>query len=207
MITLPVNLRGKTFGAAFISELKARPGLYGLMAVYWISSFGLGMLYDRPVKPWIYAAVFAGLFFLIALVFAVRSMKRVSRLRGAGDKTISLATDLKSSLDLEDVVRVALLLTGFSITMSVFQSVKAMIPAIQPFVHDALFAQMDKALHGGFYPHELLQPVLGYPVASFAVLLLYNLWLPLVFVVFIIQILDKENATLQRRYLMSFLLA
>lgn len=202
-----ITLQAKTLRSSVVSELRTRAGLYGLMAVYWTACFGLGMFYDRPIIPWIYAPVFAALFILIALAFTGQSMKRVSRLRASGDKTITLATDLKSAFALEDVLRVTLLLTAFSITVSMFQSVKAMIPTIQPFVHDALFAQMDKALHGGFYPHELLQPVLGYPVVSFVLLLLYNLWLPLVFVVFIIQILDKGNAALQRRYLMSFLLA
>lgn len=207
MITLPVKPWSKTLGPAFVSELSARAGLYGLMAVYWTSGFGLGMFYDRPVKPWIYAPIFAALFVVIGLIYILRSARHVSRQRASGDEIITLGADLKSTIVLGDVARVALLLTGFSITISVFQSVKAMIPTIQPFVHDALFAQMDKALHGGLYPHELLQPLLGYPVVSFVLLLLYNFWLPLVFVVFLVQLLNTANAALQHRYLVSFLLA
>jgi hypothetical protein len=198
---------GQSFGRAVISEISNRRALLALVGLYWAACEVAGLVYERPIKPLMYAPVFAGIALAIALFFVVRSAVRVSGKRKTGARNVTLYEDLKSELAVEDVARLVVLLTGFSLVISVFQSAKAMIPAIQPFVYDVPFAEIDKAVHGGFYPHEILQPLMGFPLVSFVVLILYNLWLPLVFVVFMAQILDRSNPQLQRRYLMSFFLA
>lgn len=198
---------GRSFGQAVTSEILNRRGLFALIGFYWAACEVLGMVYDRPINPLMYAPVFAGIALAVALFFVIRCAVRLSGKRKTGGSDTTLYEELKSETAIEDIARIAVLLTGFSLVVSVFQSAKAMIPAIQPFVYDVLFGQIDKAVHGGFYPHELLQPLMGFPVISFIVLLLYNLWLPLVFMVFLVQILDRGNPRMQRRYLMSFLLA
>lgn len=192
--------------AALMKEVKRHRVMYGAMAAYWGLCLFLGLSYDRSINPFLYAPVFAGLFVIVGLVHVVKSVRRLLRQPGAGYSKGALYTELKAQFNQEGCVGTALLLTGFSVTISLFQSIKAVIPVIKPFAYDATFAEMDRVIHGGFYPHELLQPLMGYPLVTFAVLVLYNLWLPLVFVVFATQLVDLRDPALRKRYLLSFAL-
>lgn len=57
-----------------------------------------------------------------------------------------------------------------------FAVVKANISGFQPFAWDKTFDQWDAALHFGFRPWELLQPVVGYVPVTFLLNLNYNAW-------------------------------
>ena len=53
---------------------------------------------------------------------------------------------------------------------------KPAIPKIMPFSWDETFMQLDRALHFGFDPWVLLQPLLGYDWVTFAINIGYNFW-------------------------------
>ncbi len=88
--------------------------------------------------------------------------------------------------------------------MSCFGSFKVMIPAINPFSWDACFARLDLLIHGGRQPWQLLQPVLGYPLVTFAVNFFYNLWFFIMFGVFLWQAVSLRNPRLRMQYLLTF---
>lgn len=191
---------------ALIDEVRRHQVMFGVMVAYWGLCFFLGLYYDRTINPFLYAPVFIVLFVLIGLSHVARSAAGLVRRPGMSFGKGALYADLKQRFSMEGSARLALLLAGFSITISLFQSIKAVIPVIKPFAYDAAFAEIDRLIHGGFYPHELLQPLMGYPLVTFATLVLYNLWLPLVFVVFTWQILDRSDPILRKRYFLSFAL-
>jgi hypothetical protein len=60
--------------------------------------------------------------------------------------------------------------------MYVFTMVKSYITVLAPFTWDTAFDQWDVALHFGYRPWELLQPVFGYWPVTFLVNLNYNMW-------------------------------
>ena len=62
------------------------------------------------------------------------------------------------------------------IFMYVFTMLKAYVPVINPFSWDQTFDQWDVALHFGYRPWELLQPVLGFWPITFLINLNYNMW-------------------------------
>jgi hypothetical protein len=66
------------------------------------------------------------------------------------------------------------------VAMTVFNKgmveLKPMIPVLNPFSWDRTFMEMDRALHFGFDPWVLLQPIMGHDMISFAVNVLYNFW-------------------------------
>ncbi len=62
--------------------------------------------------------------------------------------------------------------------MSTFIGFKGAIPVVQPFAWDPTFMGLDRALHFGRHPWQLLHPVLGFPWVTVAVDLLYYLWFP-----------------------------
>jgi hypothetical protein len=69
-----------------------------------------------------------------------------------------------------------MLVQGF---MPTFIALKTSIPELQPFGHwDVLFIEADRRIHGGLHPWELLHPLLGQPILTIALDLLYYLWFP-----------------------------
>lgn len=57
-----------------------------------------------------------------------------------------------------------------------FAVVKSNITGFQPFAWDQTFDRWDAALHFGFRPWELLQPVLGFAPVTFLLNVNYNMW-------------------------------
>ncbi len=90
---------------------------------------------------------------------------------------------------------------------SAFTSVKNAIPLIQPFAYDQAFMELDRTLHFGRHPWELLQPILGHAPVTSVISYLYNLWLPLMYLILCWQIFSLQNPRLRQQYLLSFLLA
>ena len=73
-------------------------------------------------------------------------------------------------------------LRGFTMMLAIFAFIsgfsryKSLITFIQPFSWDAAFDTWDKALHFGYRPWELLQPVLGYGPVTMLINVNYNFW-------------------------------
>jgi hypothetical protein len=63
--------------------------------------------------------------------------------------------------------------------LNTYGSWKGMIPHLHPFALDPAFTELDRLIHLGRLPWELLQPVLGYPAVTRTIDVLYILWLPL----------------------------
>ncbi len=108
---------------------------------------------------------------------------------------------------LERVMMALLPLLLVPLFSSAFTSVKNAIPLIQPFAYDQAFMALDRALHFGWHPWELLQPVLGFAPVTSVVSYLYNLWLPLMYLILCWQIFSLRDLRLRQQYLLSFLLA
>ena len=92
------------------------------------------------------------------------------------------------------------------VVMSTFTYFKVLIPHIRPFDLDPLFAEMDRIVHFGWQPWEILQPLLGYPVVTAAVNFIYHLWLFVLFGVLLWQGFSLSRPRLRMRYLITFIL-
>lgn len=62
-----------------------------------------------------------------------------------------------------------------------FSSVKSMIPLFTEYTWDQTFIELDRAIFFGTDPWLLLQPVLGYPVITAGVAVIYHLWMLLLY--------------------------
>ena len=71
--------------------------------------------------------------------------------------------------------------------LGVYASWKWTIPRLQPFAWDPELHVLDRLVHGGTLPWQLLQPWLGFPAATVALDRLYALWIPLSAVMLIWQ--------------------
>jgi len=102
------------------------------------------------------------------------------------------------------VVLPALLL--LPLFMSAFTYLKTAIPYLQPFDLDPLLAEWDQALHGGYQPWELLQPILGHRYVSAAINFVYHLWLFVMFGVLLWQSVSLSRPRLRMQFMITFVL-
>src|SRR5262245_22354547 len=88
-----------------------------------------------------------------------------------------------------------------------FSQVKTLIPAIHPYSLDPVLHQLDRILHFGHDPWTLLQPILGYPVVTWAIDFLYALWLFVIYFAILLQITSTRDRRLRAQFLIVSVLA
>lgn len=93
------------------------------------------------------------------------------------------------------------ILMGLSISVG-----KSLIPYFNDYELDPLFSQMDKAIHGGMYPHELLVPFIDKMNLFGFVNFMYLLWFPVMFSANAWAIFCDNDKCRRMRFLWSSLL-
>jgi PAP2 superfamily len=181
----------------------AAVAVYLFAALALLRSAGLGQrlslsIYKATV-PWLLVGYF--LAFLLGYGFWVLYIKRPPRLWEF------LRTHLFGHcLHPERLLRGGLVVLGITVALSVYTSVKSVIPAFAPFHLDAALAQLDAWVHGGRQPWELLQPLLGTPAITAAVGASYHLWFVAVYVVLFWQAFSRHDPELRMQFLLTFVL-
>ena len=87
------------------------------------------------------------------------------------------------------------------VCLGVYASWKWSIPYLQPFAWDPELHALDRLVHGGRLPWQLLQPLLGSPAVTLALDRLYALWIPLSAVVLVWQAFGSRPLTRARFFL------
>lgn len=87
--------------------------------------------------------------------------------------------------------------------LNVFVGFKQAIPVFQPFAWDAPLMQLDRVLHMGHDPWEILHPLLGYPFVTSALDFLYYIWFP-VEVIVLFLIAWAPNREYRGQFLLTF---
>jgi PAP2 superfamily protein len=197
----------KKLGAVLRQEIAEHRFLIGLVALYCLFGSTLGFVFDRKVDFFLYSSEFLAISLAVVFWFVYRNGARLVGKTEKGKYFNTLCKEVTDRVNLNQAVGGGLLFVVFSIYFSVFQSTKVMIPAVNPYKFDALFAELDRTLHGGYYPHELLQPLLGYAPVTFVIQFFYNLWFPIMLGVLAWQMFDRSTPALRMRFLVSFALA
>ena len=147
-------------------------------------------------------------FALSALVFVLVYPLAVMLFRRPRRLLAYMAQDLRHRLlTPERLLSGLLVLSVLPIFISVFTSFKILIPAIQPYSWDPLFAAWDRALHGGIDPWLLLQPLFGRPLLTSIVNAGYHLWFFLLYGIVFWQAFSLGNRVLRAQFFLAFLLS
>jgi len=107
----------------------------------------------------------------------------------------------------ERLAQVAVPVVVLPLFATFFTTFKTAIPALVPFHLDQAFMRLDRWLHFGLHPWEILQPVLGHPAATMVVSHLYNMWFLIMYLIVYWQLFVMRDQALRLRYLVAFLLA
>lgn len=178
--------------------------LIGLVCVYWLGASILADFYELPhrllpnLKAYAVAFTVPLLLAFCWYTITVMVFVRPERL------TLYLFTNLRSYLTRERALfalPVILLIPTFATTFTFFKSA---IPLIQPYVWDATLNEWDRLIHGGTQPWELLHPLLGYPLITGAINVLYNLWYFVMYAILVLQAFAMKDRCLRMQFLLSF---
>ena len=98
-------------------------------------------------------------------------------------------------------------LSGFlciAILIVTFSYLKEVLPLLNYFSWDPVFAEWDRALHGGYDVWVLLQPILGNPYVTTLVNAAYHGWFFVIYVAVCLACLDRSNPMRSMTFLVAF---
>lgn len=111
---------------------------------------------------------------------------------------------LRDVLPEENRWRILFCIVGLSLVISAFLVVKVSIPKVVPFSYDMAFEEIDRWLHLGYQPWELLQPLLGHEWVTLFLHKLYYFWFPVIYVTFFWQAGARVDNELRMQFILSF---
>lgn len=114
--------------------------------------------------------------------------------------------NLKSfALDSKTITSIAIPLLLLPFFSSTFTSFKSMIPAINAYRFDELFAAWDAWLHFGFHPIELAHGLFGIKAAA-VFDFFYTLWFPFMWAFVLIHVVETKRPAERTQFLVSYVL-
>ncbi len=94
----------------------------------------------------------------------------------------------------------------YTLFLDTFIAFKRALPAVQPFVWDEPFMHLDRVLHLGWHPWEILQPALGHPSLTDLIDSLYYTWFTAIFLC-LVGFSASRDRLLRTRFLLTFWLS
>ena len=88
-----------------------------------------------------------------------------------------------------------------------FSKMKAAIPLFKDFTWDETFIAWDRAYFFGYDAWEVLQPVLGYPIVTAFLALLYHLWFLLLYPGVMFFVFCRVDSQLRRQFFLTYMLS
>ena len=88
-----------------------------------------------------------------------------------------------------------------------FSKMKAAIPLFNDYTWDDAFIQSDRAIFFGYDAWEVLQPVLGYPVITAFLALLYQLWFLLLYIGVLYFAFAPMHSRIRRQFFLTYVLS
>jgi hypothetical protein len=142
-----------------------------------------------------------------AICLVIKELIRLWRIRHPGSATVALGRlvihDFLAPERLANILHSTL---AVSLFISAFITLKAFLPQIHAFEWDETFMEWDRALHFGFHPYELLQPVLGHPFITKALNVAYNAWFFFMLAAWVVLGYARRDTALRRHFLLAFML-
>jgi hypothetical protein len=183
--------------------------MLGVIGAYWIGGIIVGRIAGVPPAATIstyFPTYMVILPFMIVALVIVRGFNIMVFERPRRPLT-QLVHEFRTSLATpRRVARALPLLIGMLVCGGTFTVVKASIPSIAPFAWDATFEHVDRLVHGGIAPWELLQPIFGYPLITAAINVAYNFWFYFLAVTWVWQAFSKRDDALRMQFFLTLTL-
>lgn len=97
-------------------------------------------------------------------------------------------------------------MTAIFILVAGFTKAKNNVARFGSYNWDSIWAEVDRIIHGGFYPHELLRPLLGTPWATYVTDFAYWLWYPVLLSACFTASFQPVRSLTRHRFLVALIL-
>lgn len=165
--------------AELLQSLREQAFFVGLCALYLLTAFAVTRAYDQTLSLSLYNAYHMAIYAnFISVILIGRVIWILISIRPERPFHF-IASDLRSRfLSRRRICMAAPVFLLLPLVLSTMTSLKWMIPLIAPFDWDQSFMELDRFLHGGYHPWELLHPILAYPLVTVVMSYIYTVpWL------------------------------
>jgi len=195
--------------SALPGALRDHTALLALVFAYWICGLAIGEMSGRAPTAtiMIYLPTYRSVLPMMVVALLVgRTIVIMAVERPARPLTqflLEFRTSLGAPRRVAHAVPVLLSLLVFSGTFTV---VKTSLPLLLPFTWDVPLERLDRWLHGGIAPWELLQPIFGSPIVTHALNWAYNFWFYILGFILMWQAFSQRNIRLRMQFFFSLVL-
>ena len=204
-----LQIGAQGFAARMARVLWLHRWLLVIMFVYFAAGFAVLEYIDRPEKMSfsLYSALSLKMTGIFAIAFAILYPPYVMLFVRPANLVQHLAADIRTNwLTLERLAGGCLILLLMPRFISLFTVFKTLIPVVNPYTWDPLFAEWDRLLHGGIDPWRLLQPILGTPWISSGINFFYHLWIFVLYAILLWQAFSVRDLRLRMQFFLTFVL-
>ena len=178
-----------------------------ILVAYGLGAYALGRMTDLAPLFDLWRAIHRGALLAVVAV-SVCVLLRLARIalneRPAKPLSRIAAEFAPGSPMVRRLINGAVGVMFFVVLGSIFTWVKQKIPELRPFDWDITFMAWDRAIHGGIDPWRILHPVLGYPVVTRAIDIVYGAWLPMMYVVLFWQAFSTRDPRLRSQFFVAY---
>jgi len=199
----------KEFLTALPASIRRHSIVLALVLIYWICGMIIALAAGLPPTATIvtYLPTYAAIVpFMILCLLAARAV--IIMVVERPHRPLSqLWHEIRTSLATpQRLAHAAPMLVAMLVFGGTFTVIKASIPSLMPFTWDQAFDEMDRWLHGGAAPWELLQPSLGKPIITYAISWAYNFWFYLFNLIWVWQAFRRSDNDLRLRFFLTLTL-
>lgn len=210
---IAVRIVASSYGKRFLASLPASVRKQGivlaLVTVYWAAGMIVGAIAGMPPDATIYTYLptyMVMMPFMVVCLLAARAA--IIMVAERPHRPLSqLWHEIRTSLATpERIAHAAPMLLAMLVFGGTFTVVKASIPSFMPFSWDQAFEEMDRWLHGGVAPWELLQPLLAMPIITHGINWAYNFWFYFLSLIWVWQAFRQSDDRLRLQFFLSLTL-
>ena len=195
---------------SLVQVLRLHALLACMVAAYLTMSYAISAWQKVPVADDAAAGIFMGFLTDVPIMIFFVLFWRLLRLtyvQRDPNRFVTLAAEVRAFLTdknrmLGGLVAVVLM-TGMMIA---FGQLKNLIPILNPYSWDTAFMHLDKVLHFGVHPYQIVHAVLGWHYAITFFTGLYNIWMFLMFFVLFGACFRRPDNPVRMQFLIAFLL-
>ena len=168
----------------------------------------IGLLLSKGVAPtldgvWINARLFA-LFVIAIMAFDAGAQLMRHRPQSPVEHLKARYFNAQAR---ETIAAGAPMLAVAIVLLPYFSKMKAAIPLFNDYTWDNAFVEWDRAIFAGYDAWEVLQPVLGFPVVTAFLALLYQLWFLLLYPGVLFFAFARVDHSVRRQFFLSYVLS
>jgi hypothetical protein len=199
----------KNFSAALPAAVRHQSAVLGIIVIYWLCGMIVGQL--AGLSPTATISTYLPTYmvmvpFMVLCLLGARAI--IIMVAERPERPLSqLWREIRTSLATPERIAHALpMLVAMLVFGGTFTVIKASIPSLMPFAWDPSFEELDRWMHGGIAPWELLQPLLGKPIITHAINWAYNFWFYFLSLVWVWQAFQSRDNRLRLRFFLTLIL-